>query len=94
MDCAGDQGKKETVMSGDARRGDFAVEDVDFDAFYRGQPVMEGVEVAFDVPPGTSGRHNRPSSHSSRRGACAAPSSTRDAGWVTTRSSSPSGGIG
>jgi hypothetical protein len=35
MDCAGDQGEKETVMSGDARRGDFAVEDVDFDAFYR-----------------------------------------------------------
>jgi SAM-dependent methyltransferase len=43
--------EKETVMSDDARRGNFTVEDVDFEAFYRGEPAVQGLEVAFDVAP-------------------------------------------
>lgn len=38
-------------MSDNAHRGAFAVEDVDFEAFYRGQPIAEGVEIAFDLAP-------------------------------------------
>jgi SAM-dependent methyltransferase len=38
-------------MADDARSGAFAVEEVDFEAFYQGQPAVRGVEVTFDTPP-------------------------------------------
>ena len=38
-------------MADDARSGAFAVEDVDFEAFYQGQPAIKGVGVALDTPP-------------------------------------------
>lgn len=38
-------------MADDARSGAFAVEDVDFEAFYQGRPAISGADVALDAPP-------------------------------------------